>query len=169
MAAKRSETVSSQAAICTRGNEYKLHQDIFHLYVRNIFCFKVTVVNHWHNLPSDVVESPLLEIFKMWLGKEVDNRIQYSFPKKGWIRWSFKAPSRLSCSVILWSPATSNKKTFTTRSHIIIELRNVSCCKWSIRIVKSNYLLLTGLPNVPDLLNAQLIPASRSFIKTLKS
>ncbi|GAB0181377.1 hypothetical protein GRJ2_000603000 [Grus japonensis] len=48
----------------TKGNGYKLHQERFHLDIRNNI-FTVRTINHWNNLPRDVVESPSLEVFKM--------------------------------------------------------------------------------------------------------
>ena len=42
----------------TSGNTFKLHQGKFHLNVRNFFT--VRTINHWNNLPRDVVESPSL-------------------------------------------------------------------------------------------------------------
>lgn len=48
----------------SRGNAYKLHQETFHLGI-NLFFFTVRTINHWHNIPRGVVESPSLEVFKM--------------------------------------------------------------------------------------------------------
>lgn len=57
----------------TRGNRYKLHQARFRLDIRIIF-FTVRKSNHWNNIPSDVMESPSLEVFKVQLDRVVDNR-----------------------------------------------------------------------------------------------
>ena len=37
--------------------------------------FTVRTINHWNNLPRDVVESPSLEVFKMRLDRVLDNLI----------------------------------------------------------------------------------------------
>ncbi|GAB0181296.1 hypothetical protein GRJ2_000594900 [Grus japonensis] len=58
----------------TWGNGYKLYQERFHLHIREKF-FIVRTIIHWNNLPRDVVESPLLEVFKMLLDRVLDNLI----------------------------------------------------------------------------------------------
>lgn len=48
--------------------------------------FAVRAISQWHSFTMDVVESLLLEIFKMQLDRVLDNHIQASFPMEGWNR-----------------------------------------------------------------------------------
>jgi len=52
----------------TRRNRHKLKQRKLQLNMRNNF-FPLRVTEHWNRLPSEVVESPSLEIFKTLLGQ----------------------------------------------------------------------------------------------------
>jgi len=70
-----------------------------HLNIRKKLLAVRTIIR-WYCLPRDVVESPLLQVFKMRLDRVVDNLIYAPFRTKGWTRWSFKLPSIPGCYMI---------------------------------------------------------------------
>ncbi|KFV77784.1 hypothetical protein N308_06298, partial [Struthio camelus australis] len=55
-------------------NGHKLKHRQFHLNLRKNF-FPVRVTEHWNRLPREVVESPLLEIFKTRLDVILGNML----------------------------------------------------------------------------------------------
>jgi len=57
----------------TRGNEKKLKHKIFHLNTKNPTFLTVSVVKHWNRLPSEIVESPSVEVLKTLLDTVLDN------------------------------------------------------------------------------------------------
>lgn len=65
----------------TRDNRYKLFQDWFCLDIRLFFFFFFTVgiTGHSNSLPSDVVQSPPLEVFGLWPGRVPDSLSQVPF------------------------------------------------------------------------------------------
>lgn len=58
-----------------KGNRYKLYWERFPLDRRKKFL-TMRIINHWDNLPKDMAEPPLLEVYKMQLDQVPDNLIQ---------------------------------------------------------------------------------------------
>jgi len=58
----------------TKGNRYNLQQERFHLKIRKKF-FTTRTINQWNNLPRDVVESPLQDVFQTQLDRVLHHLI----------------------------------------------------------------------------------------------
>jgi len=58
----------------TRGNGFKLKGGRSRLDIRKKF-FTVRVVKHWHRLPTELVDAPSLETFKIMLDGALSNLI----------------------------------------------------------------------------------------------
>jgi len=54
------------SALMTRRNGFKLKKCGFRLQIRTKF-FVTRMVKHWHGLPTEVVDAPFLETFKVVL------------------------------------------------------------------------------------------------------
>lgn len=83
----------------TRDNRYKLFQDWFCLDIRLFFFFPVGITGHSNSLPSDVVQSPPLEVFGLWPGRVPDSLSQVPFSFFPWKA----APDVLSRSLPTWA------------------------------------------------------------------
>lgn len=63
----------------TNSNGYKFQGERFHVNIRKKLFTARTIMN-WNKLPRDMVESPWLEVFNMWLDRASDNLIWVPFP-----------------------------------------------------------------------------------------
>ena len=62
----------------------------------------VQVVEHWHRLPREVMESPSLEMLKTQLDTALNNLLYLTLlSARGWTGQSLEVPANLNYSVIL--------------------------------------------------------------------
>lgn len=61
------------------------------------------VIRCWHRWPREIVRSPSVEIFTLWLDMERGNLLQLPLPwDGGWTRWPSEGPSYPNNPVTLW-------------------------------------------------------------------
>ena len=66
--------------------------------------YTVRVVRHWSRLPSDVVDAPSLETFKVRLDQALGNLMELWCPcalQGSWTRWPSEVPSNSKDPMIL--------------------------------------------------------------------
>lgn len=57
----------------TKGNRHQLHRNRFYFLTNFFVVFSVRTVIQWNNLPRDMMESELIEVFEMRLKSPVKN------------------------------------------------------------------------------------------------
>ena len=75
------------------GNSFKLEEGIFRLDIRNKF-FTVRVVRHWDRLPRDLVDVPLLRMFKAILDGALSNTVLWDSHTESQNGLGWKGPLR---------------------------------------------------------------------------
>lgn len=74
---------------------------MFHLNVRKNFT--VRIAEHWNRLPTDLVESPSVEIVKSCLDTILSNMLWGTMlEQRGWTKQPPVVPSNITHSAILW-------------------------------------------------------------------
>ena len=87
----------------TRGSGFKLNEGGVRLDIGKK-CFTMRVVRHWHRLPTEAVDAPSLEVFKVRLDGALSNLISWKMSLHtagGWTGSSLKVPFNPNHSVSL--------------------------------------------------------------------
>lgn len=99
-----SQLISLVSSARTRSNRHKLEQKRFHLNSRKQ-SWTVQVLEHWHRLPRETVESPHSEIFRKHLQMVLDSLFcVFLREQRAWTRCPTEIISNLNHSVILCPP-----------------------------------------------------------------
>jgi len=89
----------------TRGNGHKLKHRKFRLNMRKNF-FTVRVTEHWNRLPTEIMHSSSLDVFKTRLDTALCSLLQVTLLwQEGWTRRTHRGPFQpltFCDSVILW-------------------------------------------------------------------